>query len=879
MQSSELTALERKGSDLVIKYGTSDQLTISNYFYDAGYRVEQIKFSDGVIWDGATINNNLMTLGDAGANSITGVSGASNRIFGLGGNDNLNGGTLADTIDGGDGNDTLTGNAGDDLLLAAAGTDTLNGNAGNDLLVGGINNDTLDGGAGSDTYQFALGDGVDTINDYETGTNHADTIEFTNVQSSELTALERKGSDLVIKYGTSDQLTVSNYFYDAVYRVEQIKFSDGVTWKDAEIKARVVTTGDANANSITGYNDGNNRIFGLAGNDNLNGGALADTIDGGDGNDTLTGNAGDDLLLAAAGTDTLNGNAGNDLLVGGINNDTLDGGAGSDTYQFALGDGVDTINDYETGTNHADTIEFTNVQSSELTALERKGSDLVIKYGTSDQLTVSNYFYDAVYRVEQIKFSDGVTWKDAEIKARVVTTGDANANSITGYNDGNNRIFGLAGNDNLNGGALADTIDGGDGNDTLTGNAGNDLLLAAAGTDTLYGNAGNDLLVGGLGNDTIDGGTGNDTYQLSLDSGFDVISDYDGSAGNFDVVEFVDVKSTDLTSIERKGHDLLLKYGSASQFTVSNYFYDAVYRIEQIKFSDGVNWDTTAVKARVMTYGDTNANSISSVSDASNRLFGLDGNDSLFGAAYADILDGGNGVDNLTGHAGNDMLHGGLGDDVLDGGEGNDFLLGGAGNDVITTGNGADVIALNRGHGQDTIVASTGKDNTLSLGNGIAYADLLFSKNNNDLVLTTGVDERVTLKDWYANANNRSVANLQMVIEASSDYDANSSEASKNQKVTQFNFDGLVSAFDQARTANPSLANWALSSTMLNFHLASSDTQAIGGDLAYQYGKNGNLSSVSAVPGQAILSNPQFAGSAQALQSSAALQDLSPRLM
>src|SRR5690349_9124092 len=49
--------------------------------------------------------------------------------------------------------------------------------------------------------------------------------------------------------------------------------------------------------------------------------------------------------------------------------------------------------------------------------------------------------------------------------------------------------------------------------------------------------------------------------------------------------------------------------------------------------------------------------------------------------------------------------------------------------------------------------SSTGKDNTLSLGHGIKYADLLFKKNVNDLVLVIGASEQVTFKDWYANVN------------------------------------------------------------------------------------------------------------------------------
>jgi hypothetical protein len=65
----------------------------------------------------------------------------------------------------------------------------------------------------------------------------------------------------------------------------------------------------------------------------------------------------------------------------------------------------------------------------------------------------------------------------------------------------------------------------------------------------------------------------------------------------------------------------------------------------------------------------------------------------------------------------------------------------------------------------------------------------------------------------------------------------------------------------------------------LEFYLNSSDTAAIGGDLAYPYAMNGNLSNLSMTPAQALLASPQFGTSNQNLQATSALQDGSPRLM
>jgi len=156
---------------------------------------------------------------------------------------------------------------------------------------------------------------------------------------------------------------------------------------------------------------------------------------------------------------------------------------------------------------------------------------------------------------------------------------------------------------------------------------------------------------------------------------------------------------------------------------------------------------------------------------------------------------------------------------------------------------------------------------------------LLFKKSNNDLILATGISDQITFKDWYADVNNHSVANLQVMIEGTSDYNAASASQINKRKIEQFNFDGLVSAFDQARSVNSSLSSWSLSSSLMNFYLSSSDTAAIGGDLACQYAKSGNLPAISLAPAQAILNDASFGSANQNLQTAATLQNLLPRLM
>ncbi|MFM9435615.1 hypothetical protein ACFDR9_002685 [Janthinobacterium sp. CG_23.3] len=137
----------------------------------------------------------------------------------------------------------------------------------------------------------------------------------------------------------------------------------------------------------------------------------------------------------------------------------------------------------------------------------------------------------------------------------------------------------------------------------------------------------------------------------------------------------------------------------------------------------------------------------------------------------------------------------------------------------------------------------------------------------------------MTLKNWYLGVDKHSVACLQLLIEGTADYNAASPSQLNNRKVEQFNFDGLATAFDQARAANPSLSSWALSSSLLSFHLGGSDTAAIGADLAYQYAKYGGLSNISLTPVQAMMADAAFGAASQTLCGGVGLQDLSARLM
>jgi hypothetical protein len=248
-----------------------------------------------------------------------------------------------------------------------------------------------------------------------------------------------------------------------------------------------------------------------------------------------------------------------------------------------------------------------------------------------------------------------------------------------------------------------------------------------------------------------------------------------------------------------------------------------------------------------------------------NVLTGNAGDNVLNGDAGLDLLYAGAGNDTVIDLLGNNLLDGGAGDDSLTGGDGYEFVAGGAGNDTITTGNGADVIAFNRGDGQDIVNGSQAQIDTLSLG-GIDYQDLEFEVSGDDLILITGVNEQITFKHWYAEGADHGIANLQMVIEGTDAYQASSSDLIHANKITQFDFNGLVTAFDQARAADSTLSSWSLESAIAAFYVGGSDTAALGGDLAYHYALNGNVSTLATDQAQVVLVGVQFGIENQALQ-------------
>ena len=64
-----------------------------------------------------------------------------------------------------------------------------------------------------------------------------------------------------------------------------------------------------------------------------------------------------------------------------------------------------------------------------------------------------------------------------------------------------------------------------------------------------------------------------------------------------------------------------------------------------------------------------------------------------------------------------------------------------------------------------------------------------------------------------------------------------------------------------------------MTNALLQFHLSGQDDAAIGGDLAYWYGKNDSLAGISLQAAQQVIGGPGFGSEAQQLHAFNGLQD------
>jgi serralysin len=283
----------------------------------------------------------------------------SQRIIGLGGDDDLGGGGGDDTIFGGKGNDLIEGGRGNDVLSGGEGTDAVSFAYAGDSPDGGVQVDLSTGVA------FDFSDGSrDRISGFEVviGSNYADTL-FGWKNDDDLRG--GAGGDYLSGAAGNDTLR-GDAGDDTIVGGRGFDFVDYFYGPAGTISLRAgeALLGDGDHDTIKGV-------------EGVHGSQGDDTIIGDAGTNELWGEIGDDRLVGGYGDDRLIGGTGSDRLTGGSGTDTMWGGAGADTFAFLAADtwvrsgggpnpASDTIVDY----SHVDgdRIALRAIDANDLTA-------------------------------------------------------------------------------------------------------------------------------------------------------------------------------------------------------------------------------------------------------------------------------------------------------------------------------------------------------------------------------------------------------------------------------------------------------------------------------------------------------------------------------
>jgi Ca2+-binding RTX toxin-like protein len=312
---------------------------------------------------------------------------------------------------------------------ASTSNTEIDGFSGNDTLYAGTGDDVLAGGAGNDTYVYKSGDGSAQIvvnKPADSGT--VDTLDFADIASTAVTLSRWPGNginNLVISVaGQAGQVTIENQFVygsnPANAAINQITFSDGVTWTEQDIESKLIAQEEAQ----TGPNI---NVYGFA--------------------DSNT-------LSAVAGSSTLTA------------------GTGADTYVWNAGDGATWISDQgsvDSGfIDEIDTLLIHGIDPSTVTVSRDPtpgvGNLILTSPGQSPIILEGQTANQSNSVIEQVVFDDGTTWNDTQLLI------EADGGIATTPNGTTARTFaGAAANSTMSGTSSDDVYfwGAGDGNDTI----------------------------------------------------------------------------------------------------------------------------------------------------------------------------------------------------------------------------------------------------------------------------------------------------------------------------------------------------------------------------------------------------------------------------
>jgi Ca2+-binding RTX toxin-like protein len=349
-----------------------------------------------------------------------------------------------------------------------------------------------------ETIVYRSGDGNDTYRLWgpDASTN---TLELHNINPDDLT-LHRVGVDLALIDNTTGQtVTLSQHFIAENFGLNQITFDTGAVWDRDRIEQEIET------------------VHGTSGNDQV-------------------GTSAEPFTLSDVKIDL---GLGNDYLYA----DYVSG----DTILYSSGDGNDTYRFWD-GSASTTTLELTDISSTDVT-LGRDDLNLTVTDNLTGQvISLTDHFIAENFGLQQIQFSDNVTWDRTKIETEA------------------NTFHGTAGNDQV-------------GTPTAPFTLSDIRIDLGAGDDTLYA----DYVAG----DTVvyNTGDGNDTYRF-----------WGTSASNI-TLDLTDIDDDDVI-LGRVGNDLTLEDGNTGQVvTFTDHFIAENFGLGQIAFNGGTVWTRSSFDA------------------------------------------------------------------------------------------------------------------------------------------------------------------------------------------------------------------------------------------------------------------------------------------
>ncbi|MCQ8102680.1 hypothetical protein NP590_01075 [Methylomonas sp. SURF-2] len=285
---------------------------------------------------------------------------------------------------------------------------------------------------------------------------------------------------------------------------------------------------------------------------------------------------------------------------------------------------------------------------------------------------------------------------------------------------------------------------------TLTGTAaidgfGNGLDNRLTGNEAdngLYGNLGNDTLQGGRGNDRLFGGDGNDRLYG------DWLTESPGSPLSSDLL-IINAKASLLNDGVAARMAVYVNGNFKTSFDVANTAVYAGYSVDPALLGDGVRQVDVVflndayiagspAQDRNLYVNHIALNGINHVSASPDVQYDLG-----TGSAARD------GLNLVTGRAAM-AWNGALRFDL----QSNDWLDGGAGTDILTGGAGNDTYIMGRGYGTDTVVEddlTVGNIDTAQFLSDITAEQIWFRRTDNDLEASIiGSGDKLIVRDWYA---------------------------------------------------------------------------------------------------------------------------------